>query len=409
MDLIVIGKNGQYKPFDYKKIINAVQKSAARVNKTLNKQQQSQLIKLVLTKINELQLHEVPVATMHKIVETSLDKIDTDVATSYRNYRNYKQDFVKMLDSVYTQSIQINHVRDKENANRDSTLVSTKKTLVGNALGKEFYIKEFLTESEVQATEDGYIYIHDMSSRLDTMNCCLFDMDRVLTGGFEMGNRWYNEPKTLDVAFDVIGDVILSTAAQQYGGFTVPEIDKTLVKYAKKSFKKHYEDFMSIADDLNITDIDKINTEDIKKIPRIIEKGYEYAYKKTQEECRQGYQGIEYKLNSVSSSRGDYPFVTFTFGLSKDPLGQMINKTMLEVHQGGQGKEGYKTPVLFPKLVFLYDKNLHCPKGALYEVYKSALNCSSKTMYPDWLSLTGEGYVPEMYKKYGRVVSPMGK
>lgn len=29
-------------------------------------------------------------------------------------------------------------------------------------------------------------------------------------------------------------------------------------------------------------------------------------------------------------------------------------------------------------------------------------------MYPDWLSLTGEGYVAEMYKKYGKVVSPMG-
>ena len=31
------------------------------------------------------------------------------------------------------------------------------------------------------------------------------------------------------------------------------------------------------------------------------------------------------------------------------------------------------------------------------------------TMYPDWLSLTGEGYVPSMYKKYGAShFSPMG-
>ena len=28
-----------------------------------------------------------------------------------------------------------------------------------------------------------------------------------------MGNVWYNEPKTLDTAFDVMGDIILSTAA----------------------------------------------------------------------------------------------------------------------------------------------------------------------------------------------------
>ncbi len=31
-----------------------------------------------------------------------------------------------------------------------------------------------------------------------------------------------------------------------------------------------------------------------------------------------------------------------------------------------------------------------------------------KTMYPDWLSLTGEGICPSMYKKYGKVISPMG-
>ena len=38
-----------------------------------------------------------------------------------------------------------------------------------------------------------------------------------MSGGFEMGNLWYNEPKTLDVAFDVLGDIIMSMASQEYG------------------------------------------------------------------------------------------------------------------------------------------------------------------------------------------------
>lgn len=173
MELIVIGKNNQHKKFNKNKILSAVQKSAERLNKSLSKEQEDRLIYLVLRNIENLQITEIPVSTMHKIVEVSLDDIDKDIATSYRNYRNYKQDFVKMLDNVYKQSVQINYVRLKENANMDSALVSTKKTLVGNALGKEFYIKEFLNESEIEACEDGYIYIHDMSSRLDTMNCCL--------------------------------------------------------------------------------------------------------------------------------------------------------------------------------------------------------------------------------------------
>ena len=31
-----------------------------------------------------------------------------------------------------------------------------------------------------------------------------------------------------------------------------------------------------------------------------------------------------------------------------------------------------------------------------------------KDMYPDWLSLTGKGYIASMYKQYGKVISPMG-
>ncbi len=103
-----------------------------------------------------------------------------------------------------------------------------------------------MTVEELQACREGYIYIHDMSARRDTMNCCLFDVKSVLTGGFEMGNLWYNEPKTLDVAFDVIGDIVLSAASQQYGGFTVPSVENILAPYAEKSYAKYLEKIQKI-------------------------------------------------------------------------------------------------------------------------------------------------------------------
>ena len=108
-------------------------------------------------------------------------------------------------------------VGDKENANTDSALVSTKRSLVFNQLNKELYQKFFMTTEEIQACRDGYIYVHDMSARRDTMNCCLYNTKEVMTGGFEMGNLWYNEPNTADVACDVLGDIIMSAASSQYG------------------------------------------------------------------------------------------------------------------------------------------------------------------------------------------------
>jgi len=41
-------------------------------------------------------------------------------------------------------------------------------------------------------------------------------------------------------------------------------------------------------------------------------------------------------------------------------------------------------------------------------VFEAGISCSAKTMYPDWLSLSGKGYISSMYKRYGKVISPMG-
>ncbi len=245
-----------------------------------------------------------------------------------------------------------------------------------------------MTTEELQACRDGYIYIHDMSARRDTMNCCLFNVKDVLTGGFEMGNLWYNEPKTLEVAFDVIGDIVLSAASQQYGGFTVPSVDLLLEPFAEKSYEKYYRRYIDMGLTARIADRE--------------------AMKDIQKDFDQGFQGWEYKFNTVASSRGDYPFITMTFGTGTGKFAKIASITMLNVRRKGQGKKNCKKPVLFPKLVFLYDENLHGAGKELEDVFEAGILCSSKSMYPDWLSLTGEGYVAEIYKKYGAIISPMG-
>ena len=97
-----------------------------------------------------------------------------------------------------------------------------------------------------------------------------------------------------------------------------------------------------------------------------------------------------------------------TLGLGTKRFEKMLTVSLLEVHREGQGKPGNKKPVLFPKIVFLYDENLHGPGGECEDLFEAGVQCSAKTMYPDWLSMTGEGYISSMYKKYGKVISPMG-
>lgn len=384
----VVKKDGTKEDFNVKKVLAAISKSAERAMITFSRAEKNFICEFVEEKAEEMDQELIPIAQMHNIVEGALDKVNPLVAKSYRDYRNYKQDFVRMLDDVYKKSQSIMYIGDKENSNTDSALVSTKRSLIFNELNKSLYQKFFMTVEELQACREGYIYIHDMSARRDTMNCCLFDVKALLTGGFEMGNLWYNEPKTLDVAFDVIGDIVLSAASQQYGGFTVPSVENILAPYAEKSYAKYLEKYRKL------------------ELPE--EKVEEVALADVQRDMEQGFQGWEYKFNSVSSSRGDYPFITMTAGTGTSRFAKMATMTMLKVRKGGQGKAGHKKPVLFPKVVFLYDEKLHGPGGELEDVFEAGIDCSSKTMYPDWLSLTGKGYIASMYKKYGKIISPMG-
>lgn len=400
--LKVIKKDGTLEEYDEQKIINACNKAARRAMIELSENDYQCICDGVWEKLVENDLEDTEIYDMHNIVESVLDDLFPEVAKKYREYRNYKKDFVHMMDKVYERSQAIRYIGDKSNANTDSALVATKRSLIYNELSSELYKKFFMTQNEKQAMKDGYIYIHDRSARLDTINCDLMRVGEIMQGGFEMGNVWYNEPNSLDTAFDVMGDIILSTAAQQYGGFTVPEVDKILSPYAEKSYWKYRDEYAKVCSYVEKDNDIKVSNTKSAEI---------YAIDKVRRDFEQGWQGIEYKLNTVGSSRGDYPFVTMTIGLATDKFGKMAAITFMNVHAGGQGRNGFKRPVLFPKIVFLYDRDLHGDGSEKYpnaDVFNAGIECSGKTMYPDWLSLTGNGYVSEMYKKYGRVVSPMG-
>lgn len=382
----VIKKDGTTEEFNIEKVVNAVKKAN---NRALNKlteggiQEVCDKVKLeILCKDGDVSVDDI-----HNVVESVLESVNPEVAKTYREYRNYKKDFVHMLDKVYQESQRIMYMGDKSNANADSTLVTTKRSLMFNELSTQLYKKFFLTKEELQAINDGYIYCHDIGSRLLTTNCCISDISSILKGGFELANIWYNEPKSLETAFGVIADIVLSASGAQYGGFSL-EVDSTLEPYAEKTYNDLINKYVSLG--INKQKAEKQAWSDLERI------------------TAQGFQEWEYKFNTLSSARGDFSFITAAFGLGKSKFCKMLNKAIMKTRAGGQGKKGYKKPVLFPKLVFLYDENLHGEGKELEDVFNCAIECSQKTMYPDYVSLSGPNYVSQMYKKYKTPIIPMG-
>lgn len=241
--------------------------------------------------------------------------------------------------------------------------------------------------------EDDHSFL--LECGIPTGNCCLFDIGNVLRGGFSMSNVDYTEPTSVLSALQVIGDITLVATAQQFGGFTLAEIDKVLLPYAKKTydnaFKKYFE---------------QCNME--------YDESCAMAMGDLRRELEQGFQSLELKLNTVPCSRGDFAFTTLTFGtwdimmddLDRDIM-RMIDETILKTRMKGHGGK----QVVFPKLVFLYDENKINEDEDHKELFELAVKCSSKGMYPDFLSLTGNpevNKVAQEYLEYGTIVSPMG-
>ena len=146
--IYVIKKDGTKEEFNSKKIVAAVNKSAARILYTFSEEEQDFICKFAEEHAASLGKNEIQIQEMHNIVEGALERVNPAVAKSYRDYRNYKLDFIHMMDDVYTKSQAIRYIGDKSNANTDSALVATKRSLIFNELNKELYRKFFMNRNE---------------------------------------------------------------------------------------------------------------------------------------------------------------------------------------------------------------------------------------------------------------------
>lgn len=387
----IIKKDGTIEGWNGEKIKEAVYKAAARVNQYV----EPDVLNKLIEKVHSCLIidRDVPTKDLHKEVIHYLKYFGlTDVANSYQEYRDYKNTYAKSFEKVKDEADNVLLLGDRENANFDSSLVSTKGSLIKGYLTKELYRQFYLSKEEKELTKRGDIYIHDMRDMLmGSVNCCLFDIGNVLRGGFSMSNVDYTEPTSVLSALQVIGDITLVATAQQFGGFTLAEIDKVLLPYAKKTydsaFKKYFE---------------QCNME--------YDESCAMAMGDLRRELEQGFQSLELKLNTVPCSRGDFAFTTLTFGtwdIMMDDLDRgimrMIGETILKTRMKGHGGK----QVVFPKLVFLYDENKINEDEDHKELFELAVKCSSKCMYPDYLSLN-HGKAADIYKRTGAITSPMG-
>ncbi|QIL86915.1 anaerobic ribonucleoside-triphosphate reductase (plasmid) [Vibrio sp. HDW18] len=367
MKPIVIKRDGSKAPFNRDRIQAAVESAAEHAD------QEIAIYALNVALAVELKLHdyaEVHIAEIQTLVENELMQGPYKaLARSYIEYR-HDRDVAREKQSKLTQEIEgliqeSNADLLNENANKDGKVIPTQRDLLAGIVAKHYAKTRILPRDVVQAHEAGDIHYHDLDYApfFPMFNCMLIDLKGMLTHGFKMGNAEIDTPKSISTATAVTAQIIAQVASHIYGGTTINRIDEVLAPYVTASYYKHLE----IAREWDIHNPDA------------------FAKSRTEKECYDAFQSLEYEVNTLHTANGQTPFVTFGFGLGTSWESRLIQQSILKNRIAGLGKN--RKTAVFPKLVFAIQDGLnHKADDPNYDIKQLALECASKRMYPDILN-----------------------
>ena len=393
----VIKRDGRKTEFDADKIVIAISKA----NKDVTGKD-----KISRSDVAEIVKHIEQNAKLSMTVEEIQDAIERklmeygkfELAKKYILYRE-RRAIVRQANTTDESILSLvknkNDETSRENSNKNALLVSTQRDLIAGETSKDITDRLLLPERIVKAHYDGILHFHDKDYFLQPMhNCMLVNIGDMLDNGTVMHGKMIETPKSFVVACNVMTQIIAAVASNQYGGQSVniAHLGKYLRRTYDKCYKKRYAKY--IEKGCSEQEADKKAKED--------------ALERRQEELESGVQIIQYQVNTLMTTNGQTPFVTiFMYIKDGDPyeeeVAMIIEEILKQRYQGIKNEVGvYVTPA-FPKLIYVLDEN-NCLKGGKYDyITKLAVKCSSKRLYPDYIS------AKQMRKNYeGNVFSPMG-
>ncbi|MBA8870475.1 anaerobic ribonucleoside-triphosphate reductase [Pantoea agglomerans] len=383
MATVVIKRDGCRTGFDAQRIEQAVAAAAraAEVEDAAWCAQVAERVALRLADCPEVDIREIQCA----VEETLMAGPYPQLARAYIEYR-HDRDVARDRQSQLHHAIrglvdQTNAALLNENANKDSKVIPTQRDLLAGIVAKHYAQQQILPRDVVLAHERGEIHYHDLdySPFFPMFNCMLIDLKGMLTNGFKMGNAEIEPPKSIATATAVTAQIIAQVASHIYGGTTINRIDEVLAPFVEQSYARH----LAIADQWQIPQAEQ------------------YARQRTEKECYDAFQSLEYEVNTLHTANGQTPFVTFGFGLGTDWAARLIQQSILLNRLAGLGKN--RKTAVFPKLVFSIREGVNRRAGEVnYDIKQLALECASKRMYPDILNYD------QVVKVTGSFKTPMG-
>lgn len=377
----IFKRDNSEQEFDKQRIIVAINKAGG--NDTISNIIADKIYNKLLNNEIEKSVSDIERNVVLLLIETN----NKDIAISYEGYRAI-QEYKRNME-LRSEFYDILTKPNRENANKNSYLVSTKKGHILDSFIQNEMLTHVLPRKLAEAHIDNKMKFHDLSDRyFGGINCCLFDMKTVVDNNPVINGLRYDDADSIEAYLGVLSDVLLEASSQQYGGFTINEIDHVLEDVLEKSYQKsitYYKNQLG----------DKVDEATINGL----------AMKFVERAFRKRWNGIETRLNSISNSNMQVPFETISLGNRTSFWARFVTKIILETRLKGCGK--LHQTAIFPKIVFFYRDEIHGEGGINEDLYNLAIECRAKRAYPDMLSLD-EGYCGYIWKTYGYALAPMG-
>lgn len=390
--MYVIKRDGRKVPYDREKIIVAISKANQTV--PAGERVLDSKVEEIVNGIEDLARTEMMVEEIQDIIEQKLmAEQKFALAKAYIIYR-YNRQLVRKAnttdESIMSLIQNSNKAVMEENSNKNAFIASTQRDLIAGEVSKDLTRRLLLPEKISKAHDEGAIHFHDADYFLQYIfNCCLINIQDMLDNGTVMNAKLIESPKSFQVACTVVTQVIAAVASSQYGGQSVNV--SHLGKYLRKSYEKYKKMYTEkYAESLDAATIEEL------------------VQDRLNDELRSGVQTIQYQINTLMTTNGQSPFVTLFLWLDEndeyiEENARIIHEILRQRLEGIKNEKGvYVTPA-FPKLIYVLDEH-NCLKGGKYDyITKLAVKCSSKRLYPDYIS------AKKMRENYeGNVFSPMG-
>ena len=379
----VIKRNGEEVDFNSQKIINAVHKANAEVDR-LHQMNDYQIIAIADSIANKVHdsTHAVNVEDIQDMVETGIMAMrGYEVAQKYVRYR-YKRELTRKSNTtdngILSLLDNINEEVNQENSNKNPVINSTQRDYMAGEVSKDLSRRVLLPEEIVKAHEEGIIHFHDTDYFAQREhNCDLINLEDMLQNGTVISETLIEKPHSFFTACNVTTQIVAQVASNQYGGqsFTLahlaPFVDISRRKIRKNVIEERKECGESL--DENI-------------ISRVTER-------RLRDEIRRGIQTIQYQLITLMTCNGQAPFVTvFMYldevpeGQTRDDLAMIIEEVLVQRMQGVKNEKGVWITPAFPKLIYVLDEDNIFEESKYWKLTELAARCTAKRMVPDYIS-----------------------